>query len=136
MPASSWTGQRSEESKLDPTKQTAKSTQNTWLLSAEAISHTLKRPLPLRTASLKSCFVLFPCLHTWPLSRTECGLSGGKLSCERGRGLDCRIRLASQSQARLCRSLLMPRRTEAELKRCSQCDSPCEGLVQGLLERL
>lgn len=33
-------------------------------------------------------------------------------------------------------SLLMPRRTEAELKRCSQCDSPCEGLVQGLLKRL
>lgn len=35
----------------------------------------------------------------------------------------------------LC-SLLMPRKTEAELKRCSQYDSSREGLVQGLLEWL
>lgn len=69
-------GQRPEESKLEAVEQTAgRGTQlgTTRLLSAEEISCTSA----ITPGDSPERLLLFPCLHTWPLSRTERGPSGG-----------------------------------------------------------
>lgn len=102
--SSNWKVLEWSNPKLEPTRQSAESTQNTWLLSVKAISQIFQRPLPLHFSKrhLKMLCCVISLSAYVAIMSADCGLAGEKLSCEHRRGADCRIRLASQSQAKLC----------------------------------
>lgn len=78
-------GQRSEESKLEATEQSAR--RGTQLNAPDAPDHSAiisrgNKPHfrhAITPGDSTPRLLLFPCLHTWPLSRTERGRSRGEI---------------------------------------------------------
>lgn len=111
---------------------TAKSTQNTLLLSVEAISHIRREGLshytPRLLLQILFCVISLSAYVAIKLDRMWTGRSEIVMQAWTWSWLPHQVGITITDKA--LSSLLMPRRTEAELKRCSQCDSLCEGLVR------